>query len=109
MSSKKSLKQYNSLRIIRHHLLINAEQEKPILINVNGKEYLANNQTIILEQLEMYGLQIPYACRAGVCGCCKMKLIAGKVFLLAKTAIKKHGILLSCSCIPKTNITLLCN
>lgn len=104
--TKKQPKQYKSVRSTKSQI-INPEKETTVLINVNGTEYLANNQRVILEQLEKHGLKIPYSCRAGICGCCKMKLIAGEVIPLTKTAIKDDGVILSCSCIPKTNIKLL--
>lgn len=106
--TKKQPKQYKTVKNSKA-LVVNPEQETTLLINVNGTEFLANNQMVILEQLEKYGLKIPYSCRAGICGCCKMELIEGEVIPLTKTAIKEDGIILSCSCIPKTNIKLLLN
>uniref|UniRef100_A0A3B0MJI2 Ferredoxin n=1 Tax=Arsenophonus endosymbiont of Trialeurodes vaporariorum TaxID=235567 RepID=A0A3B0MJI2_9GAMM len=104
--TKKQPKQYKTVKSTKSQI-INPEKETTLLIDVNGTEYLANNQIVILEQLEKHGLKIPYSCRAGICGCCKMKLIAGEVIPLTKTAIKEDGVILSCSCIPKTNIKLL--
>ena len=69
--------------------IIKPANKMPLTINVNGTEYVANNQTVILEQLEKHVLKIPYSYRAGICGCCKMKLIEGEVIPLTNTAIKK--------------------
>lgn len=38
-----------------------------------------NNQHVLLEQLEGHQVNIPYSCRAGVCGCCKVTLVSGEV------------------------------
>ncbi|MFS1538182.1 MAG: YcbX family protein [Candidatus Phlomobacter fragariae] len=106
--TKKQPKQYKTVKTTKPRI-INQKKEITLLINVNGTEYLANNQIVILEQLEKHGLKIPYSCRAGICDCCKMKLIEGEVIPLTKTAIKEDRVILSCSCIPKTNIKLLLN
>lgn len=69
-------------------------------------EYKGDNQSVILEQLESHGISIPYSCRAGICGCCKIKLIEGEVTPLKQSAIKDNGYILACSCIPKSAIKL---
>ncbi|WP_156088393.1 2Fe-2S iron-sulfur cluster-binding protein, partial [Obesumbacterium proteus] len=63
-------------------------------------------QHIILEQLEAHGISVPYSCRAGVCGCCKIKLLKGQVTPLRENAIKDDDRILACSCIPNGDITL---
>ncbi|MEQ5729786.1 YcbX family protein [Providencia alcalifaciens] len=72
-------------------------------------EYQGDNQNVVLEQLESHGLSIPYSCRAGICGRCKIKLISGEVTPLKQSAIKENGYILSCSCIPKTSLKLALN
>lgn len=72
-------------------------------------EYEGDNQNVILEQLESNGLTIPYSCRAGICGRCKIKLISGEVTPLKQSAIKENGYILACSCIPKTSVKLAFN
>ncbi|GBU11751.1 hypothetical protein AwEntero_03520 [Enterobacterales bacterium] len=79
---------------------------KNISIHYQGTEFTGNNQQILLEQLEMQGLRIPYSCRAGICGACKLTLEAGEVSPLKASAIGKDGAILSCSCIPGTDIVL---
>ncbi|MDD9339650.1 MAG: YcbX family protein [Providencia heimbachae] len=74
-----------------------------------GTKYEGDNQNVILEQLESHGLSIPYSCRAGICGCCKIRLIEGEVTPLKQSAIKDNGYILACSCIPKSAIKLAFN
>ncbi|MDF4405680.1 2Fe-2S iron-sulfur cluster binding domain-containing protein, partial [Vibrio parahaemolyticus] len=69
-------------------------------------EYEGDNQNVILEQLESHGLNIPYSCRAGICGRCKIKLVSGEVTPLKQSAIRENGYVLACSCIPKTALKL---
>jgi len=77
-----------------------------VRINYQGTQFTGNNQQILLEQLELQGLRIPYSCRAGICGACRMILKEGKVAPLKESAVGKDGTILACSCIPATDIVL---
>ena len=59
-----------------------------------------------LEQLEQAGIRVPYSCRAGICGCCRIRLVDGEVSALKKSAIGNDGTILCCSCVPKTSVQL---
>jgi len=74
-------------------------------ITCQGKTFRGNNQQILLEQLENAGLRIPYSCRMGSCGCCRLTLESGEVTPLNAGAINGNTIL-SCSCIPQSPIVL---
>lgn len=80
--------------------------EKSVNIEYQGQTFVGNNQQILLEQLEAQGIRIPYSCRAGLCGSCKITLVEGEVTPLKQSAISSNGIILSCSCIPKSSIKL---
>lgn len=75
-------------------------------ISWQGQTFIGNNQQVLLEQLENQGIRVPYSCRAGVCGCCQIKLIEGEVSAMKKSAIRQDGAILCCSCIPKTTLRL---
>lgn len=79
---------------------------KAVTISYQGSAFTGNNQQILLEQLEMQGLRIPYSCRAGICGACKLTLESGEVSPLKASAVGKDGAVLSCSCIPSSDIVL---
>lgn len=79
---------------------------KAVSIRYQDTEFTGNNQQILLEQLEMQGLRIPYSCRAGICGACKVTLESGEVSPLKASAIGTDGTVLSCSCIPGSDIVL---
>ena len=51
-------------------------------IHWQGKVIRGNNQQVLLEQLEQAGIRVPYSCRAGICGCCRIKLLEGEVSAL---------------------------
>lgn len=80
--------------------------EKNVNIEYQGQTFVGNNQQILLEQLEAQGIRIPYSCRAGLCGSCKITLVEGEVTPLKQSAISSNGTILSCSCIPKSSIKL---
>ncbi|WP_130834610.1 YcbX family protein [[Erwinia] mediterraneensis] len=79
---------------------------QPLSISWQGKTFRGNNQDVLLEQLEMAGMRVPYSCRAGLCGSCKMTLLSGEVKALKQSAIREDRTILSCSCIPASDITL---
>jgi len=83
-------------------LQINYQESK---INATG-----NNQELLLDQAEQAGVTIPYSCRGGKCGRCKVKLIEGEVKNLNNEALtddeQSEGYVLACSCIPLSDITI---
>ncbi|AKC32156.1 2Fe-2S iron-sulfur cluster-binding protein [Candidatus Pantoea carbekii] len=79
-----------------------------MIINYQGYKFSGNNTQILLEQLEMQGFCIPYSCRSGICGSCKIILVCGIVKTIKKNQINLAGdSILSCSCIPVSNVTLV--
>ena len=60
----------------------------------------------LLEQLEQQGIRVPYSCRAGICGSCRIRLEEGEVSPLKKNAVAGDGTILACSCVPKTALRL---
>ncbi|WP_395479655.1 2Fe-2S iron-sulfur cluster-binding protein [Candidatus Curculioniphilus buchneri] len=80
--------------------------DKQISITYRGLHLIGNRKDILLEQLEFQGIYLPYACRAGFCGTCKIKLLVGRVLLLTKNNITEASCILSCSCIPEDDLYL---
>lgn len=78
----------------------------PVTIHYAGITFIGNTQQILLEQFEAQGLNIPYSCRSGRCGACRVRLKEGQVRSLNQEAVSKHGYILCCSCIPLTNLVL---
>lgn len=69
-----------------------------------------DNQQLLLDQAEQAGVQIPYSCRGGKCGRCKVKLVEGEVENLNNEGLSdaeiEQGYVLACSCIPLSDVTL---
>ncbi|QRG77672.1 YcbX family protein [Citrobacter sp. R56] len=87
---------------------VTAEQHPDAAVNIDwhGQTFRGNNQQVLLEQLENQGIRVPYSCRAGICGCCRVRLLEGEVSPLKKSAIGEDGTILCCSCVPKTALRL---
>jgi uncharacterized protein YcbX/ferredoxin len=89
-------------------------RESKIKVTLNfeswRKKYKGDNQQTILDQGENAGLILPYSCRAGTCGRCKVKLVKGQVEQLTTYGLTASEIeedyILMCSCIPKTDVIL---
>lgn len=71
-------------------------------ITINNQMIIGNCQLPLLEQLEQHNIFIPYSCRVGLCGKCRVLLKEGEVTTLTPSAIKNNGEILACSCIPKS-------
>jgi len=89
-----------------------AVSDKGLNINFYGwdTQHKGNNQETLLEQGEAAGLMIPYSCRGGMCGCCKVKLESGDVEQLCKDGLtnleQEQGYVLACSCIPQSDLVI---
>ncbi|MDU6922891.1 YcbX family protein [Franconibacter helveticus] len=75
-------------------------------IDWQGQTFRGNNQQILLEQLEQQGIRVPYSCRAGICGSCRITLVEGEVQPLKQNAIRNDGTILCCSCVPRSSVKL---
>ncbi|MGG7667302.1 MULTISPECIES: YcbX family protein [Yersinia] len=82
------------------------DSTRAVTIEYNGIRFTGNNQQVLLEQLEQQSIRIPYSCRAGICGSCKVTLLQGEVAPLKQSAIAENGVILACSCVPKGDISL---
>ncbi|WP_275554729.1 MOSC N-terminal beta barrel domain-containing protein [Mixta sp. Marseille-Q2659] len=98
-------RQYGAGQVVET-LQVKNEAEKAVTIRYRGNAFNGNNQQVLLEQLELHGQRIPYSCRAGLCGSCKIQLVSGKVKALKQDAIRGDGTILSCSCVPDGDIEL---
>lgn len=80
--------------------------QSAVAITWQGTTFKGNNQQILLEQLEQQGIRVPYSCRAGICGSCRIRLVDGEVKALKQSAVGDDGTILCCSCIPVGAVTL---
>ncbi|TYL43634.1 YcbX family protein [Dickeya sp. ws52] len=88
------------------NLTLQPSTAQTVQITYQGTRFTGNNQQILLEQLEQQGIRVPYSCRAGLCGCCRLTLSDGDVSPLKTGARGEDGTILACSCIPAGDIEL---
>ncbi|SEL48840.1 hypothetical protein SAMN05216262_11226 [Colwellia chukchiensis] len=86
-------------------------KSKPLLTFKSfNKTVRGNNQQSILAQGEDAGLLLPYSCRAGMCGSCKVKLEQGQVQQACQDGLsdaeRQQGYILSCSSTPLTDVVI---
>ncbi|QOL26081.1 MOSC domain-containing protein [Thalassotalea sp. LPB0316] len=81
-----------------------------ILFDSWDKFVKGNSKETLLEQGETAGLIMPYSCRGGMCGRCKVKLQSGEVRQLATDGLspqeQEQGYVLACSSVPLTDVVI---
>jgi ferredoxin-NADP reductase/DMSO/TMAO reductase YedYZ heme-binding membrane subunit len=64
----------------------------------------------VLDTAEAAGVDLPWECRSGICGTCKVRLLAGSVRMDAEDALspteKKQGLILACQAHAQGDITI---
>ena len=67
-------------------------------------------ETTLLEASETIGVDLPFECRSGVCGQCKVKLLTGAVEMDVEDAIsayeKDAGWVLACQAHAVVDVTI---
>jgi len=88
--------------------------KKEVQIHYQGIEIkvTGDGQQLLLDQAEQAGVAIPYSCRSGRCGRCKVKLVDGNVKTLNDEGLsdseKEAGYILPCSTIPESDLVINC-
>ncbi len=75
-----------------------------------AQEFYAPIGTTLLEALESNKVPVAAACRAGVCGCCKTKVVSGDYTVSSTMTLSEaeiaEGYVLACSCHPQGDLVL---
>jgi ferredoxin-NADP reductase len=77
-----------------------AEGTASITFSRSGKSKHVSKRQTILEASEELGIDIPYDCRAGICGQCKTRLLSGRVVMEVQDALdlvdRTNNVILGC-------------
>ncbi|GHA16422.1 hybrid-cluster NAD(P)-dependent oxidoreductase [Oceanisphaera arctica] len=77
-------------------------------IRIGEREFVGNNRQDLLTQAEGQGVSLPWSCRAGICGSCKQTLKSGEVDQPEAPALsaaeRKAGVILTCCCVPLSDV-----
>ena len=64
----------------------------------------------ILEAAEQLSIELPFECRSGICGQCKVRLLSGNVYMETQDALspseRKQGLILACQAHPTTDVVV---
>jgi ferredoxin len=64
----------------------------------------------VLDLAEANGIQLENACRVGVCGTCKVKLLSGEIYMETEDGLqdedRNQNMILPCVAIPKTDLVI---
>jgi ferredoxin len=64
----------------------------------------------VLDLAETNGIQLENACRVGVCGTCKVKLLSGEVYMETEDGLqdedRNQNMILPCVAVPKTDLVI---
>ncbi|MDX6042947.1 NADH oxidoreductase [Scandinavium lactucae] len=75
-----------------------------------AKAFYAPVGTTLLEALESNHVAVNAACRAGVCGCCKTRVVSGEYRVTSTMTLseeeQQQGYVLACSCHPQSDLVL---
>ena len=89
--------------------IVKNEADSQITLFMDGDEYefdLNTNDVSILDAAQKTGLDVPYACKGGVCCTCKAKVIEGTVEMDVNYALEQdeldRGYILTCQAHPKS-------
>ncbi|WP_421244620.1 MOSC N-terminal beta barrel domain-containing protein [Aeromonas sp. 601019] len=87
-----------------------ARAHQPVQLRIGEREFAGNNQGTILDQASKQGVDLPWSCRAGICGSCKQTLISGEVDHPDAPAIsaaeRAEGKILTCCAVPLTDLVI---
>ncbi|OQW47475.1 MAG: hypothetical protein A4S09_15250 [Proteobacteria bacterium SG_bin7] len=83
---------------------------KQVTFKKCGKTLGIHENETVLELAESSGIDIPYSCRIGTCGTCKVKLITGQVSMEVQDSLtdedKQQNIILACQAKAKSDLTI---
>ncbi|MGY3925853.1 hybrid-cluster NAD(P)-dependent oxidoreductase [Aeromonas simiae] len=89
-------------------LLTVARPHQAVRIRIGAEEFIGNNQGTLLDQAAKQGIDLPWSCRAGICGSCRCTLRAGEVDQPAAPALdeaaRDRGEILACCAVPLTDV-----
>lgn len=87
-----------------------SRETQVVAIQIADQTFMGNNQRDLLTQAEQQGINLPWSCRAGICGSCKQHLLSGEVEQPQAAALsaaeRAAGMILTCCCIPLTDVVL---
>jgi glycine betaine catabolism B len=76
-----------------------------IVLSKSGQEVACDGEQCILDEAEAEGANLPFGCRRGICGACKVKKIAGEV-IYEDDVVCEDGFIYTCIARPVGRVVL---
>lgn len=87
-----------------------ARPHQAVRLRIGERSFAGNNQGTVLDQAHKQGVELPWSCRAGICGSCKQTLLSGEVDHPEAPAItaaeRAEGKILTCCAVPLTDLVI---
>ncbi|MBR7631248.1 MOSC domain-containing protein [Aeromonas popoffii] len=87
-----------------------ARPHQAVQLRIGTQAFTGNNQGTVLDQANKQGVELPWSCRAGICGSCKQTLVSGDVDHPDAPAItaaeRAEGKILTCCAVPLTDLVI---
>ena len=87
-----------------------ARPHQAVQLRIGEQSFAGNNQGTVLDQAHKQGVDLPWSCRAGICGSCKQTLVSGEVDHPDAPAItaaeRAEGKILTCCAVPLTDLVI---
>lgn len=87
-----------------------ARAHRAVQIRIGEREFAGNNQGTLLDQAAKQGIDLPWSCRAGICGSCRCRLSKGDVDHPAAPALddaaRARGEILACCAVPLGDVEI---
>ncbi|WP_421219103.1 MOSC N-terminal beta barrel domain-containing protein [Aeromonas enteropelogenes] len=87
-----------------------ARPHQAVQLRIGERAFAGNNQGTVLDQAHKQGVELPWSCRAGICGSCKQTLLEGEVehpdAPAITTAERAEGKILTCCAVPLTDLVI---
>ncbi|MFQ2269121.1 MOSC N-terminal beta barrel domain-containing protein [Aeromonas enteropelogenes] len=87
-----------------------ARPHQAVQLRIGERAFAGNNQGTVLDQAHKQGVELPWSCRAGICGSCKQTLLEGEVEHPDTPAItaaeRAEGKILTCCAVPLTDLVI---
>ncbi|MGY6037728.1 MOSC N-terminal beta barrel domain-containing protein [Aeromonas sp. AE23HZ002T15] len=87
-----------------------ARPHQAVQLRIGEQSFAGNNQGTVLDQAHKQGVELPWSCRAGICGSCKQTLVSGEVDHPDAPAItaaeRADGKILTCCAVPLTDLVI---
>lgn len=87
-----------------------ARPHQAVQLRIGERSFAGNNQGTVLDQAHKQGVELPWSCRAGICGSCKQTLLSGEVDHPEAPAItaaeRAEGKILTCCAVPLTDLVI---